>query len=370
MVKANQQPHKRFQWAKNRRYFAAWMTKDIWEWYFDHVLGKEKGGRSIKLLICAGPQTLISIARCACNWQRQFDAGFPAPLKLIGAACEPIFSAVGAEKVDAMQRIHGYYQPYSNFKRGVWNPRAPLITELKRKLLTGWERLQRKHEMLQLPELSYLLPSDPNLRKWVEKIAEERISEGRRPFDCVLSGPNRSWIPYWMRQTALEASYPDETRPISGGKCKRKLHTVRIEFLEREVEELTYGFAWGFHPTGADTSRFGYGAHVGRDALRKIVDDRLEFAHGAMMGLGPEQMDDVRLLDLVGPLTKIDTEYPPRKRTNEEIHANCLAAARWYAKQVPNLLFGRSPEYAGFAQILVERIFVAYHAWKQGKLIL
>ncbi len=361
------QPHQLFQWAGNRKYYAAWMTKEIWEWYFDHVLGREKGGRSIKVIVCAAPQTLISIAECCCNWKKQFEAGFPAPLKLIGATCEPIFSVPGATKVEALKRIHGYYQPLENLREGRWNPRAPLVLELKENVEKGWARLQRKYTQLDLPALSFLLPAEPGLEKWVNRIAAERISEGRRPFNCLLSGPNRSWIPYWMRKIALEASVPDLERPTAAGGFRRKLCSVKL--FDGKVEELTYGFSWGFHPIGSDASRFGYCAHIGRDVLKKLMADKLEYARGAMMGLGPEAMDDPRLLDVVGPLTEIGAEFPSkRKRTSEEFHANCLSAGQWYSRQVPHLLFGKSPKYPSFAEALVERIYVAYHAWKEGYL--
>ena len=343
-------PHKRFAWAENWRGFE-YLTPGMKERFNGWLLG----GKSLKVVVAAGPQTFLNICEAVCDWDAQFRAGFTVPLKLVAGFCEDIFTEEGAMSVRALSRLHRFLQPLGNVEREVWDPEVKLVKNLKKKVETGFERLRDELPFLGLPPLSYLSPNSSEAEAYINDASTKRLKQGRRPFDMVLSGPNGAWIPRWMRRNTGELAVPNGRITLSG---QRKLDLCSVEIYDRPW--FTNGFCWGFHPVGAAGDEFGYCEFRGKDCFRQLIDMRLTKARVALMGLGPVQMDDPRLLDVSGPLNSIGVDYPSRM-SKADIHEKCRQATDWYANEVRDVMFGDgTANYPHLGHAIARRIRILF----------
>lgn len=343
-------PHKLFAWAENWRGFE-YLTPDIKE-RFNCWL---RGGKSLKVVVAAGPQTLLDICTACCDWRAQFEAGYPVPLKLVAAFCEPIFTEEGAHSVRALSRLHRFLQPLENVEAEIWDPNVKPVKELKKRVEGGFEKLREEFPFLGLPKLSYLSPTGREAESYIKEASVKRLRQGRRPFDVVLSGPNGAWIPRWMRKNTGELATPTGATTRSG---KSKLDLCSVNIFEKSW--FTNGFCWGFHPVGAAGDEFGYCEFRGKDAFVQLIQRRLTRARVALMGLGPVEMDDPRLLDVSGPLNEIGIEYPCRMN-KAEMHSLCYQATVWYSNEVRDVMFGDGTlNYPHLGHAIARRIRILF----------
>lgn len=319
------------------------------------------GGKSLKVVVFAGPQTLIKICEALCDWNSQYKAGYLLPLKLVAAFCEDIFTEEGAHHVRALHRIHRFYQPLENVKKGIWDPNTKRLIAVKARMESRYEELRRRYQFLNLPPLSYADPNSEEAKNIILNSSDFRIREGRRPFDMVLCGPNRAWISRWHRKITGELAFP-----IPGdSKYKRHFELYCPNIYNRI--HYTYGFGWGFHPVGSAGNDFDFAEFAGSDPITKIVSNRRKYGCVALMGLGPYTMDDPRLFDITSGATSYKLCYSSKRRSEEKFHEQCYQIMRWYGGSIPNVMFGDgTPQYANLGDAIGKRIRVLFGDEVQG----
>ncbi len=350
-------PHRRFPWRDNWKLHE--LDDEIRDWFYLKFLGK---GRSLKLLILAAPQSAAQILRNACNWERQFQTGYLCPLKAVMVFSEQLDTVEGAMEVNALNRLHRYSQEYEVAAEGRWDPNAEIVKAQMAYLRSTVTRIRNKHEFLGLPEISFLDPSSHAGRRQILRAALHRIRDGRAPFDLILSGPFGRWIGRGPRLGAGEIA---ESYRGDQGRTRFRLRKVEIPGVGREFP--THCFGWGAHPIGPTGGPVNLAQYGGSQAFRRLVDNRCTHARVALMGLGPEMLDDPRLLSMQTPAEPLEIDYAPGRRSNETLHEECGYAVDLYYRMVDRWMFGsedNSHHHDHLGVVIARHVVTMYHAWK------
>lgn len=350
-------PHRRFPWRDNWKHHE--INDQIREWFYEHYLRR---GRSLKLLILAAPQSAAQILRNACNWKRQYETGYLCPLKPVMVFSEELDTIDGAMEVKALSRLHRYLQEYEVVAEGRWDPNVERVKAQMAYIRSTVTRIRNKYPFLNLPELSFLDPASREGRRQLLVACAHRIRDKRAPFDMILSGPYGRWVERFARLGAGEIA---ESYVTDEGRTRFRLRKVEIPGVGESFP--THCFGWGAHPIGPTGGAVNFAQYGGSQAFRRLVDNRCTHARVALMGLGPEMLDDPRLLSMQTPAEPLEIDYAPGRRSNETLHEECGYAVDHYYSMVDKWMFGAeddSHQHDHLGVVIARHVVTMYHAWK------